>query len=623
MNRCILRRFRFIYFASLCCAVAIPRPLLADFAVNMASQAHMDKPAPIAKKPDEPLPSGLDFSAVSGGGFLEMRRDLIASVYESSDGLSTSKETTGALIQLATFYLAHGLVAEGQSIIENLDRATLSEEQTARLEGISIALNVLDPSGLAVSKADITFLEGQKDWPGQALFRSLYFIKKGEPETAAQYLANTTKDVLAVPEVIQEMILPKLLEAAIDLGKWEEARKFAELITQISTLNEGSAYHYLLGRTAEHGQDYLVAFEHYVKASGTLDRWSQLARLSLVKIGLKTHTLTPQDARGMLEQIHYAWHGDALAAETMDLLVTTELFLDDIPAALELLGGIIYINDDTDAVEKAKQQSNLLLEKYYSDGVAGKTSLTEFLPGHKSIAPDYRFQEGFDVFSEKFANMLLDIGASNEAANEYETTFNYMSVAQDLGLFDVPEQRLDQLRLKQVAALLRGGQYDSAEPILALGAKSDDADIQNAFQMQRVNFFNLTGNAQSVLKTSAPEPSINYLRIKADAYFSLEDWENATKTYCTLWERQGNDLIFMDASNLLLSAYRSNNRALVLKLAKAFPDLTSLLQWQQIAASLAKKHNATNILQKDVVTKGISDAAHVLDVLDTINTSSQ
>ena len=637
MNRCSLQHYCFICLVTLYYAIIAPNPLIAGTVShevdNAALTVHTDiqtekleitalaadhfKPSGIS------LPSDLDFSKVTHAGFIEVYRALLGAVHESETGLSASFETIEALLGLAELYLLHAMAVEGQSIITALESSTLSEEQAARTAGLAIAVHIFDPWDMDLSEANILLLEGSDKWPRHALFRSVYFARKGMPEKVTPFLAEAVEDILIFPEPIREMVLPDLLNTAIDIGDWKTARTLAEVFVKTPNLNKGSAYHYLLGRTAENGQNYLVAFDHFVKATNGLGRWSQLASLSLVKMGTATKTLVPQDARTLLEQIRFAWRGDTLSAEVLKFLVKTELSLNDIPAALEVLGEIIYINDDAEAVKQATEQSDVLLTLFYNDGVSGEISLGKFINGHKRITQDYRFQEGYDRFSESFADRFFAIGASNEAALEYETTYNYLSVAQDLGLFEVTSERLDQLHLKQVTALVRGGQYDLAEVILASGPESTDPDILDQYTFLKAEVFTQTGKLQSIIDTQAHEPSIDYLRIKADAYFSMEDWQNAAKTYCIIWQRMGNDILFTDTLNLFLSAYRNNDNPLTIRLAKAFPDLTKIPQWQQITDWLVEEHNAISVLQKDTITTGISDASRVLDVMKVINTSSQ
>lgn len=624
MNRCSLQRYNFIYIATLYCAIIAPNSLIAGTvshgAENTTAIVHTKKPEAAT---GTGLPSGLDFSKTTDVGFLKLRRDLIDAVHESNVGLSASDETSDTILSLAELYLTHAMAVEGQSIVIELEGRTLTEKQSARTAALAIAVHIFDPWDMALSDASISLLERSDKWPGHALFKSLYFARKDTPEKARPFLAKAVEDMQTLPEPLKEMALPNLLNTAIDLGEWEAARTLAEAFMETPRLNNGSAYHYLLGRTAENGHDYLVAFDHFVKATKGLDRWSQLASLSLVELGIETKTLSAHDVRTLLEQIRFAWRGDTLSGEVLKLLVKTELSLNDIPAALEVLGEIIYINADMDAVKQAKEQSEVLLTLFYEDGASGKISLGKFMNGHKRITQDYRFQEGYDRFSESFADRFLAIGASNEAAFEYETTYNYLSVAQGLGLFEVTPERLDNLHLKQVEALMRGGQYDLAEPILAFGPESADPDILDEFTFLKAEVYARTGKLQSILETQVRKPSISYLRIKADAYFSMEDWKNAAKTYCIIWQRMNNDILFTDTLNLLLSAYRNNDSKLTMRLAKAFPNLTKVPQWQQIASWLVEERNAISVLQKDTITTGISDASRVLDVMEIVNTSSQ
>lgn len=626
-----LRYYSFIHLAIYCCVFAAAKMLLAEPVHTVAT----DNQSLVTSKntiPDRSgiaadmavlVPSALDLSVVNHEGFLETRRRLITSVHESETGLSTSTQTTDALLSMAEFYLAHGMTVEGNSIVDELKPETLSAQQNARKAGISVALNILDPWQREVGQENILLLEGQGKWPNHALFRALYFIRKEKAVEGAPYLVEAAIDIAALSEPIQELALPKLLKAAVDVEDWETARKFATLFSKENHLKDGTAYNYLLGRTAESGDNFLVAFDYYVKASEGSDRWSQLARLALVELGMKTKTLSKQDIRVLLEQSRFAWRGDALASETLNALIAVELSLHNIPAALEILGEIIYNNQNHDTVTKAKDQAYSLLVDYYEEGLAGKISISKFLHDHHRIATDYRFQNGFDVFSEKFADRLLAIGASNEAAREYETTYNYLSVSQDLGLFEVLPEQLDRLRLKQAKALLRGGQYDLAEPILAYGAESAETKITNEFEILKSELFNLTGNMQSILDTKAPEPSANYLRIKAEAYFSLEDWKGAIATYNTLWKQQGDHFLFTDALNLLMIAFWEKDAELALKLTKSFPNLTKIPQWQEIATALFKEYKTIDMLQQDKIATDIMEASRILDVLDVIITSSE
>lgn len=593
---------------------------------HMAAPEHA---APLHEEKPEMVPatdlasSTLDRDKFGTDGFLKTRRRLVQKITEGESGLSLSAENIKALLDLAEFFLSHAFLVESRSILTSLEPASLSPEQMDRKQIISLAVSLLNPMEKPLSEKEIQTLEALDAWPRKTLFLSLHYIGTDQPQKAKPLLEQAAKEVAMLSTSIQELTLPQLLETAINTKSWAAAKEFAKLVTEHSHLKDSSAYQYLLGKTSAAGEDYLVAFDNFVKASEGTDQWAQRARLALVELGTKTNTLSPEDARELLSESRFLWRGDALALKTLDRLVEAELAVNDVPAALEVLGEIIYINLDEDSTQAAKEHANILIKDYYEKGAAGKIELSQFILGHQRISNDYRFQAGYSKFSELFADRMFQIGASSEAAREYDTTYNYLSVAQDLGLFDVEAEKLDKLRVKQVKALMRGGQYDEALSVLASGPQSQKQELVDEFTFLKVELFSHIGDMSELLKEKAHEPSADYLRIKAKAYIAMEDWKNALETYRQLWAQENGSLSFTEAVNMLLAAYHEKDADLALKLVKTFPDLTDAPQWQEIATGLFSKNEVDGILRKEVVSGNISKASRVLDVMDIINTSSQ
>ncbi len=564
----------------------------------------------------------LDIEKFGTGGFLQTRRQLIQAIGEGKTGLSLSSENIEALLDLAEFFLSHGFLQESRSILGSLETASLSQEQMNSQQIMSLAVSILNPMETTLPEKELQILETQNEWSQQPLFQAVYYNKIGNLKKAKPFLKPAAKELGALSASIQERTLPQMLESAIKTKNWGAAKEFALLISKNSHLKDSSSYQYLLGKTAEAGKDYLVAFENYVNASEGEDQWAQRARLALVELGIKTKTLDTEDVLELLTQSRFMWRGDALATKTLERLVDAELAANDIPAALEVLGEIIYNNLDEASTQAAKDHANILLREYYEDGAAGKIEVTKFIFGHRRIANDYRFQAGYGKFSELFADRMYQIGATSEAAGEYDTTYNYLSVAQDLGLFEVEAERLDKLRLKQVKALLRGGRYEDALPILSYGPHSTSQELIDEFTFLKVELFNDTGDLKEVVKEKAFKPSSKYLSIKAKAYFSMEDWKNALDTYNLLWAQDDGSFSLTEAVNMLLAAYHEKNVDLALKLVKTFPDLTDAPQWQEIASGLFRGKEMDDVLRKSTISGNLSDAARILDVMDIINTSS-
>jgi hypothetical protein len=596
---------------------------------HSAAPAQSEHMAPLHKDIPEPVRATdhaltiLDVEKFGTDGFLKTRRRLVQAIGEGKTGLSLSAENINALLDLAEFLLSHGFLRESRSILASLEPASLTPEQMKHQQIISIAVSILNPVKKTLPEKEIQILEAQNEWPRQPLFQALYYNKTGNLKKAKPFLKRAARELGTLSASIQELTLPQMLEAAIKTKNWGAAKEFALLITKNSYLKDSSSYQYLLGKTAEAGEDYLVAFENYVKASEGEDQWAQRARLALVDLGVKTKTLDTEDVLELLTQSRFLWRGDALALKTLDRLVDAELAVNDIPAALEVLGEIIYINLDDASTQAAKEHANLLLKEYYEKGAEGKIEVTEFILGHQRIASDYRFQAGFGKFSELFADRMYRIGASSEAAREYDTTYNYLSVAQDLGLFEVEAERLDKLKLKQAKALLRGGQYEEALPILAFGPHSTSQELIDEFTFLKAELFNHTGDLSEVIKEKAFKPSSKYLSIKAKAYFAMEDWKNALDTYNLLWAQDDGSFSLTEAVNMLLAAYYEKNVDLALKLVKTFPDLTDAPQWQEIATGLFSRKEMDDVLRKSTISGNLSDAARILDVMDIINTSSE
>ncbi len=553
------------------------------------------------------------------GGYIDTHQRFIAAIQEDQGKLSTSAHTINSLLDLTDFYIEHGMIVEGLSILTAIEPTELSPEQENRKIKSSVILNILNPLGMHLTPVEIKELETRNNIDNSFVFKSFYYTRIGKFKLAKTYLELAATEAPSLNNTIQELVLPKLLDVAISTNEWAAAKKFAVIISKHRTLSKSSAYQYLLGRTAEVGEDYLTAFDHYVRASEGLDKWAQIARIALIEMGMNTKTLTLQDAQKLLKQSRSAWHGDALATKTRNLLVDVEIDLLQTPEALEILAEIIYNNLDDASVNNAKERAIFLLDDYYENGVSGNADIAQFLIGHKRIASDYRFQKGFDVYSEKFADKFFSIGASSEAAREYETTYNYLSVARDLGIFEVSSTRLDTLRIKQLRALIRGGQYEEAASNLAYGAESKDPDIVSNYAMLKVTLYNLTGKLQSILDTKVQKETTDYLRLKANAYYSMADWRNAATTYTMLWEHNDSHFEFTDAINTLLAAYHIEDVELASRLVKIFPSLTETPQWREIAMGLFDKNNKSDILQKDMITESITDADKMLEVMNIIN----
>lgn len=495
----------------------------------------------------------------------------------------------------------------------------LTPEQTMRRRTLGAALDILSPAQPPLAPETEALLEEASGWPDAPLFRLVHKARSGQVDAAAADLEEAMARLDLYPAPIQHVVLPYLLEVAVEAMDWRRARDVAAYFALHRSLRDGAAYRYLLGRAAELGDDPVVAFDNYAEASAARDLWGHRARLALIDLGLKSETLTPEDHERMLVVAAQLWSGDEAAIALRQRLAHVQVTRGNTAAALEALGRILARHPDSEQARLAQQQVRALLGAFYAEGAAGDLPLARFLEGHRRIANHFRFHKDFDRHAEAFADRFLTVGATEVAAREYATIFDYLSVARDLGLQEPSPLRLAELRLKRAGALMQGGQLAAAAPLLADLPEGAGRGLADRLNVLRAQLFDETGQSAAVLDTYVSAPSIEYLRIKATAHFMRADWAEAQEVYGRIWFREKDQMRFSDALNLLLSAYRTADKALVLELVEAFPKLTEVPQWSEIARGLLDETPALLPLRNAAAKESVTSAQRTLEALQAID----
>lgn len=556
--------------------------------------------------------------------FLEARRRLQGRLAAAMAGGGPDTPQTdaeiGAILDLAELHLAHVMVPEGLSYLAALDDV-LPPEDAMRRAALELVFGVLDTrhDPAMTDRAKRLLGDAYEGWDEQPLMLALHHAGAGRMEAAGPHLAQAEARLSALSAPMHEAVLPLLLDAAVATSEWQTAQSLAMRISKLPRLAEAPAYRYLLGRTAEAGEDILAAFDHYRAASAGADAWAHRARMALVEMGLRTETLDRHDARALLAQARRRWSGDQLEIDMLQRIVRLDLELDDPVSALEVLATLISRQPEAPEAALARQQARSLWSDFYDRGAEGELSLSSFLRGHRSIAPDYRFQPGFDVETEQFADRFLAEGATQVAADEYGAIHDYLLVSQDLGLSAVEDARLDALRLKRAEALIRGGQLDEAAHVLAAGIDSDDPRLTDRLNLLEARLHAERGEADGVVETRLKLPSTDYLRLKARAHFDREHWAEAQGIYAQILERKGDEMPFGDAINMLLATYRAGDKATTLALANRFPDLTRSEQWAHIARGLTEAAPDVLPLREAAARAGMEQARTTLETLERLD----
>ncbi len=604
-------------------AAGVPMPVGAapDVAVRDGLIRTFAKPSGAGQvlRQMTPPPLGPVLARFTPNRFLEHRQELMGALYVLRDGLISAIRPTpkemDLLIDLAALHLSQRMLPEARSFLDALPEAVgpsggggarMTAAQEGRARSIGAALD-----GFSDVEASVP-----AGWPDAPLFEALQHITRKEYIAARPLLGKAVAILDAYPPALADRAFPKLFLAAIESGAWDVARDLAERLRVDDDSNHSAAYRYLLGRAAELGGDYVAALDNHAAAAAGTDDWAQLSRLALIDLGRVTATLPAEDARQLLTQTRTLWSGGALGLTPLQRLAGLELSeRRDLPA-LDVLADIIRRHPDTREAEAAAEKAHALIEEIYARGLMGGMPLADLLDAHRAIAHDYRFDVAFDAFAESFADHLAASGASSLAAAEFKELRDRIDARAKASEDDTTAAQVltrDRLRLKHASALRQGGRLDEAETLLAAPVTAPDPALQDHYNLMRAQLFAAMNRPADVLATEMSTPSIDYLRLRAEAAFGLGNWDAARETYEQLLERLGSGLRPGDRINLLLATHRGSDPDRLHDLTLSFPELGE--NWAALAAGLTAEAPEVLPLRGDAARERVENAESALRLL--------
>jgi len=576
-------------------------PAWADFTKEKRLVARIDPPA-------------LYLMKRAGRPFLEEREALMEAVLQAGD---EPPERARALTDLAEFHFAHGFMTEGLSLLSDLDDTALPTAHRLRAAALELAMGLTNPVDRPLTDRASALLthDTHGKWPEAPLMRALSYLRTGDCATAQADLEDAAKRLHRYPDPVRELVLPPLLDCAIESEAWPVARDLAEAFETLPTLKGSAALHYPLGKVAEAGGDTLAAFDHYALAQDGRDLWAHRARRALVDLGLREEALSVERAVALLEQETEQWRGDEAGAETLDRLAELQVTANDLASAVVTYGRLIQRHAGSPAAKGAQQKAGTLIDALYAPATAEDARLSQLMDWHKRIAPFYRFVYSFSLASERFADRFREAGATAAASREYATIRDHLTAADDLGIFSVPVNQIDRLSVKEAEALLEGGQFDALGALLAQPIEPEDADLARRMALVRAQYFDETGQRAALLKATDLSTSDKVLRLRAQAFFQQENWPAARVSYAQLADRLGAETPLPDAIRYLLAAHRSGDRDTVAQVVQQFAGLTELPQWTEIAQTLSLDAPTLLPLRNETARARIEKAQDTLDTL--------
>ena len=549
----------------------------------------------------------LNLAELGRSDFLIERRALMQRLTAAGPGADTDAATH---LDLAELYLSKMLLAEATSYLEALDVETLSSLERQRQETLSVAISLLsgrDGLVLAVSRS--------ANWSQGRALRAAAFARLGADVAVEDLMPQILDALPELSSAIIGAILPDLLEAALDAGEWDVARALAEQFPDHPELRDAPSYRFLLARAADLAGDVLMAFDGYASAAEGRDAYAHRARIELVRLGRRTDTLPLEDAIALLDVAQWAWRGDAVAAEGLELLYDYALGQGDSLVALSALGRLVADAATPEAAEAARQRARLAISNFYDAGAAGDIGLGAFLDGHGEIKSRWQFNPGFIESAAALPQTFLDVGMTAIAAREFRALRDIAVVAGELNLFTVAPDVIAALRLSEARALLAGGQADKAIEVLS-GFPESRQDGYHEAERLLIWALSRAGRSEELAGLRERALDTESRRTRAVALYEIGNWDAARKAFLELWEAYPSNFSFPDATRLILAAYEVGDVATVSRIAAAFPILTDHPGWADIAAGLAPQTTNFEALTSDVMRMSVKNASRALSAVD-------
>ncbi|WP_339761238.1 hypothetical protein [uncultured Sulfitobacter sp.] len=546
---------------------------------------------------------------------LEARRSLLLEMVapdQQGDAAPSTEAHTRVYLDLAELHLAKMMRFEAEDYLAAVDVETASPEAQRRYRTLQLALDLLSERaalGQAVSRS--------VGWTqGQAL-RTAAFARLGEDDEAARLLPVTIEALSALSPAMTAAILPDLFEAAIAAENWEVAEALAARFPDHAELRDAAAYRFLLARTSEISGDLLMAYDGYAHAAGGRDAYAHRARLAIVQMGRRTDTLPLEDAVALLKTARWAWSGDVFAKEGVALLADYTLELGDYQTALWALGQLLTEAESPKEAEAVRERAREAIESYYQAGAAGDLNLAEFISGHAAIMAGWRYDSGFVESAVALPQTLLSSGMTALAAREFRNLRTIAEAAEELELFTPDPELITHLFRDEAGALLAGGQADAAVDLLGGLAPGQGDDVET--ERLLIQALSQAGRSDELADWRGRALDIDSRRSRAVALYETRKWAAARQALLELWDAYPAQFSFSDATRLTLAAYELGDGVTVSRAMTAFPSLTDLPGWTEIAMRLETQGPPPTDLNTDTIRSSVDSANRVLDAVNEVS----
>jgi hypothetical protein len=586
-----------VQFGILAAAVAgadSHEPPVAD---NAMAAAHGEAGEPAAGKSaqDIDLMAHMDLRRWPSDRFYETLTEHINAL-----GRNHGPERRGVLLDLAELYLGQVMLDEAASTLNALmPKGTVPDHRWQALNDAARLLN-----GRPVAESPLALPAR----PDRGLWLTLNAIAEGDEAALRGNIEDGFDGLAYQSRSVARTLLPILAEVAIELGNEALSSLALRLLDEVPDLAGSPAGYYLSGRYAESRGNSKTAVEAYFASSRGWDGYAARGRAALADMALGADTRGALlAARDVLESGSDAWRGDGYELLVLQRLADVYSELGDSVGALMTYGKLMLRFPGSPEAVEAGHKAAEDLHKVYSEGVAGRLPLAEWVAIHLKLTPSYRYFPDFAAQNEKLADRALEIGGSALAATEYRRSLIMMENLQLLPDQDISQARFNRVRFKLVRALAHGGLWQEARVMLAEIDTARDSEMREKVNGLKAKILSELGDDDGLLSTYVANPDSENLRDMGRALFQKQQWPEAAVFYQSLWTRYPGRFSAEDASYLLIAAYRSDDSDTMGAVADAFPGLTESQGLTEMAVSLLEIPPPLLPLRKESVARRLGN----------------
>lgn len=470
--------------------------------------------------------------------FAEARKRLEAAVLDSHP-----EALDAARLELVRFYLARGLAAEALGALEAAGPEAAASLGGPMLRAIRGAGNLL-AHRLEAAKADLFHvdLDGSDE---AAVWRAALHVMRGDAAKAAPLFEQGWPVVYAYPKWLRQELALRAAEAALAKGEDDQANLYLTAATAESGPHAlKSRARFLEGRVLAERGDAADALAVWNTVAGGTDQLAHAkAELAAVRLGLEEGLIGREQAVERLERLRFAWRGDRIEFETLELLGRSYLAAGDHANGLATLREAVTLfaeSLDTAPVTELMAQT---FRRLFVDGEVRD------LPPLKAVSIYHEYRELTPIGEEgdrvvrDLAARLVGLDLLEPAAELLDNQVRYRlqgerraRTAADLALIHLldrkPAAAVEVLRMTEVPGLPQ--------------------DLASRRRIMLARGLWETGSAEAALAVIAADVSREAESLRADIYWKEARWADAAQVYARMAPASGQRELAADAARTVL-----------------------------------------------------------------------